>query len=88
MSDRPLYSVKMRASRDGAHISGAERIVAGKAAPETAAALVRRAMAHPKGTPDSISLKVVETSGILHIPALPVSTEVAATPEDGLARPA
>ncbi|MBR3086847.1 MAG: 8-amino-7-oxononanoate synthase [Kiritimatiellae bacterium] len=85
MSDRPLYSVKMRASRDGAHISGAERIVAGKAAPETAAALVRRAMAHPKGTPDSISLKVVETSGILHIPALPVSTEVAATPEDGLA---
>ena len=85
MSDRALYSVKMRASRGGTHISGAERIVAAKAAPDAAAALVRRAMAHPKGAPDSISLKVLETSGILRIPALPVSTEVAATPEGGLA---
>ena len=85
MSDTRLFSVKMRASQGGEHVSGAERIVAPAAAPETAALLVKRALAHSKGTPDFISLKVAETSGVLRIKALPVATESASTPRDGLA---
>ena len=85
MSDTRLFSVKMRASQGGEHVSGAERIVAPAAAPETAASLVKRALAHSKGTPDFISLKVAETSGVLRIKALPVATECASTPRDGLA---
>ena len=85
MSDTRLFSVKMRASQGGEHVSGAERIVAPAAAPETAALLVKRALAHSKGTPDFISLKVAETSGVLRIKALPVATECASTPRDGLA---
>lgn len=85
MSDTRLFSVKMRASQGGEHVSGAERIVAPAAAPETAASLVKRALSHSKGTPDFISLKVAETNGVLRIKALPVATESASTPRDGLA---
>ena len=85
MSDGRLFSVKMRASRGSEHVSGAERIVAPYAAPETAAALVRRALAHSKGEPDFISLKVSAASDVMRIKALPVSTEPAATPREGLA---
>ncbi|MBR0056192.1 MAG: 6-carboxyhexanoate--CoA ligase, partial [Kiritimatiellae bacterium] len=84
MSDGRLFSVKMRASRGGEHVSGAERIVAAQAAPETAAALVRRALAHSKGEPDFIGVKVVQTKDILRVKALPVATEEAATPREGL----
>ena len=38
------YCVKMRASRDGAHVSGAERIVSAADAPAVAAQLTRRAL--------------------------------------------
>ena len=85
MSDTRLFSVKMRASQGGEHVSGAERIVAPAAAPDTAASLVKRALAHSKGTPDFISLKVAETSDVQRIKALPVATECASTPRDGLA---
>ncbi len=69
-----LYSVKMRASRDGEHLSGAERIVpAGRVAP-TLAALARRALGHERGTPDSMNLKVEEQTDLLRIKALPVFT--------------
>ena len=85
MSDGRLFSVKMRASRVGEHVSGAERIVAPSAAPETAAALVKRALSHSKGVPDFISLKVVESDDVLRIKALPVATETATTPREGLA---
>ncbi len=85
MSDARLFSVKMRASRCDEHVSGAERIVAPAAAPETAAALVRRALGHSKGTPDFIAIKVAETRDVLRIKSLPVATEAAATPHEGLA---
>ncbi|MBQ6246773.1 MAG: 8-amino-7-oxononanoate synthase [Kiritimatiellae bacterium] len=84
MSDGRLFSVKMRASRGGDHVSGAERIVAAQAAPETAAALVRRALSHAKGEPDFIGVKVVQTKDVLRVKALPVATEEAATPREGL----
>ena len=84
MSDGRLFSVKMRASRSGEHVSGAERIVAAQAAPETAAALVRRALSHAKGEPDFIGVKVVQTKDVLRVKALSVATEEAATPREGL----
>ena len=84
MSDSRLFSVKMRASRGCEHVSGAERIVTPSATPETASALVRRALGHSKGDPDFISLKVAAIGDALRIKALPVATETAATPSEGL----
>lgn len=85
------YSVKMRASRTengkSVHISGAEKIVAAEQVETVSAALLRRAMTHPKGNPDSINLKVEELSEekILHLKALPVSTMETKTPAEGWA---
>ncbi len=85
MSEDRLFSVKMRASRGGEHVSGAERIVAPSATPETVSALVRRALGHSKGDPDFISLKVAAIGDVLRIKALPVAAETASTPGEGLA---
>lgn len=49
-----LYSVRMRASCQGRHIAGAERIVEGQAVAETTAALVERAMSSVQGQPDGV----------------------------------
>ena len=75
----------MRASRGSEHVSGAERIVTPSATPETVSALVRRALGHSKGDPDFISLKVAAIDDVLRIKALPVATETATTPGEGLA---
>ncbi|TCK06203.1 6-carboxyhexanoate--CoA ligase [Phorcysia thermohydrogeniphila] len=53
-----LYSVKMRSSAAGHHISGAERIVREEEIEKVAGELVRRALNHSKGKPDFINLKV------------------------------
>ena len=71
----PLYSVKMRASESGAHVSGAERIVPASAAPRTAAALVARALNHAKGVPDFVNVKLERPSSILRLKALAVTYE-------------
>ena len=78
-----LFSVKMRASRDGKHISGAERIVAGEAVPDVAAALAARALGHSKGRPDFVNVKIESAAAPIHLAALPVSTRAASTPEEG-----
>ena len=78
-----LYSVKMRASANGAHLSGAERIVPPERVAATLSALARRALGHERGVPDSIHLKAEARDEILHISPLPVSTFDVATPEDG-----
>lgn len=88
MPDLPLFCVKMRASAAGAHVSGAERIVPAAHVPEVAAALAARALAHPKGTPDDIRIRVEPAGDPLRIPALPVATERTATAAEGLARAA
>jgi 6-carboxyhexanoate--CoA ligase len=49
-----LYSVRMRASSNGRHIAGAERLVAGEVVSEVIAALTRRAMNAPLGPADTI----------------------------------
>ena len=85
MSDDRLFAVKMRAARAGEHISGAERIVPADDIPALAAALAERALHHAKGEPDEIHLKVEEAGEIVHLEALPVSTHVTQTPEEGRA---
>lgn len=85
MSDAaPLYCVKMRASRGGAHVSGAERIAGAGALAQIASALVARAVSHPKGEPDFINVKVERAGAIERLDALEVRTHEAATPEEGL----
>ncbi len=82
-----LYSVKMRASSGGAHVSGAEKIVPEAALRACADALLERAMRHAKGKPDFINIKCEATPAeeILHLEALPVSTQEAKDAEEGLA---
>ncbi|WP_448851427.1 6-carboxyhexanoate--CoA ligase [Corynebacterium sp. 335C] len=62
----------MRASREGRHISGAERIIPGADdAPAAVAAFAARALNHPKGAPAEIHLTVEELRGEpLRLPAL------------------
>lgn len=83
------YSLKMRASQqvDGkaVHISGAEKIIVPDQVEAVAAQLIRRAMTHPKGSPDNINLKVerLEDEQIHRLTALPVSTMETKTPSEG-----
>ena len=85
MSDDRLFAVKMRAARAGEHISGAERIVPAGDIPALVAALAERALHHAKGAPDEIHLKAEEAGEIMYLEALPVSTHVTQTPEEGRA---
>lgn len=57
MSD-DLYSVRMRASRQDDHLSGAERLVLAERAEDVAVQLVRRALHHERGAPDSVRLSL------------------------------
>ena len=85
MNDDRLFAVKMRAAREGAHISGAERIVKARDIPALAAALSERALHHAKGVPDEIHVKVEAAENIAHLVSLPVSTYVTHTPAEGRA---
>ena len=87
MSDAgAFYSVKMRAARGGAHISGAEKIVPAASVPKVTSALVLRALAHEKGVPDFVNLKVEAQPGpLLRLKALPVTTHETATAAEGRA---
>ena len=86
MDSPPLFCVKMRASAGGAHVSGAERVVPAAGVPAALAALGARALAHPKGTPDDIRLRVEPAGDILRVPVLPVALEPAATAAEGVSR--
>ena len=88
MNDDYYYSVKMRASRTGCHISGAEKIVPGAAVPKTVAQLTERALTHSKGTPDFINLKVERPGEIVRLKALPVTTNVTGSAAEGRLRAA
>ena len=80
------YSVKMRASSGGNHVSGAEKIVSASSVSKVASRLVERALSHERGTPDFINVKVEALpEGILRLKALPVKTHVVATPAEGRA---
>lgn len=82
-SNAEMFSVKMRASRNGEHISGAERIVSESSIPRLACALAERAFGHSKGKPDFINIKVESAPQPLMLKALPVKTCAANTPREG-----
>ena len=84
--DENLYSVKMRASLAGKHISGAERIVGARNVVKTVTSLAVRALSHPRGVPDSMNVKVERAGSVQHLHALPVFTETVETAEEGWER--
>ena len=86
MNDRRPLCVKMRASRNGEHVSGAERIVLECDVAKTLSSLAERALNHSKGRPDFINLKVEDPGEIRRLTALDVVTNATATPEEGRAK--
>ena len=76
------YSVKMRAEKARRHISGAERIVEKESIQSALLSLAQRALEHPNGEPDLISVTVNRIAGAPQIiPALTVSEPEAGTPK-------
>lgn len=70
-----MYSLRMRASKDGSHISGGERIIARSRVLMEAKGLLLRAMDHVIGMPDEIHLTIEEIKDkILYGESLPIST--------------
>ncbi|PLW00416.1 6-carboxyhexanoate--CoA ligase [Corynebacterium ulcerans] len=68
-----FYSVRMRASLQGQHISGAETLVSCPTdVPRITEQFIQRAMNHAKGTPDSITTKIthIADSDIQRVPRL------------------
>ena len=80
-----LFSIKMRASCSGKHISGAENIIPQSYVTTYSSALLDRAFNHANGQPDFVNIKAERLSAetILHFPALRVTTVSVSTPEDG-----
>lgn len=66
------FSIRMRSSAEGQHISGAERLTSAADLPSLAAAMARRALHHDKGTADTIHITVdtVDESAIATVDAL------------------
>ena len=81
-----LFSLKMRASREGRHISGAEKILPESALPTHLQSLLERAAHHANGEPDFVNFKIerIPADSVLHLDALPVRSLTADTPEAGL----
>ncbi|MDU0479292.1 6-carboxyhexanoate--CoA ligase [Staphylococcus chromogenes] len=75
-----LYSVRMRASRSGRHISGAERICCLEEVASISATLTRRALTHPNGCPDNVQVTTELLEKVQRIPALSVQELTAITP--------
>jgi 6-carboxyhexanoate--CoA ligase len=75
-SQAALYSIRMRASLQGRHISGAEGIYNEELIDGKTMSLVHRALNHSRGRPDSITLTIerIDGVGIIKIPALPIRT--------------
>ena len=76
------FSLKMRASREGNHISGAEKILPESVISPHLQALLERAMHHANGEPDFVNFKLerIPADSILHLDALPVRSLTADTP--------
>lgn len=78
------YSIRMRSSADGCHISGAERLAPATELPQLASAMTSRALHHDKGRPDTIHITVdkIEESTISTVPALVPFLESNSSPGD------
>ncbi len=79
-----MYSIKMRASKQDRHISGAEKIISAAAVTETVTQLADRALHHALGQADFVNLKIeaVDDGELRHLQALPVRSSFAASVED------
>jgi len=62
--EKGLNSIRMRAERDGQHISGAERLVDLSQLDTVAVEMLQRALQHPRGPVERISLQVDCLDGI------------------------
>ena len=69
-----LFSIRMRASKEHTHISGAERIVRERDIDKTVFELISRANAHERGIPTNINISIDSLYGreMLALPPLPV----------------
>ncbi|HAD03199.1 MAG: 6-carboxyhexanoate--CoA ligase [Desulfuromonadales bacterium GWD2_61_12] len=56
--ERHLYSIRMHASLGGRHLSGAEHLAPFEDLEELAAALVRRALTHPGGRAEQVTISI------------------------------
>ncbi|MCD3350861.1 8-amino-7-oxononanoate synthase [Clostridium botulinum D/C] len=81
-----LFSIKMRASEEEKHISGAENIVREDELSNYTEKLIKRGLNHPKGQADLLNLKIekVEKDNILYFEALPVTNVEVDSWQDGL----
>ena len=79
----PTYSIKMRASKAGRHVSGAERIIDQQELAAAAGCLSERALHHGLGRADFINIKMeeIQPGELEYLTALPVSTRPAANVE-------
>lgn len=87
MGEKKFFSVKMRASAAGRHISGAERILREESVVAFAPALLERALHHAKGKPDFMNVKceAIAPNEIVRLPALSVTTREVPSLREGLA---
>lgn len=85
--NEPLYSIRMRSSRNEHHISGAERLAPAGCLDTLAAAMVRRALEHDKGQADEIFLTMeqVDPAQILNLSLPDIRTVRATSVDEGRA---
>jgi len=80
------YNVKMRAEKDGRHISGAERIVGENEIESALHDLVKRAKEHPNGEAENITVKIYKIKReIITIPPLNITESQIRSPEEARA---
>lgn len=77
----------MRSSRDGRHVSGAERLAEPEELPALARAMTRRALTHDKGRADDIHVTVerIDPESVSTVPALRTAEVANPTPGDARA---
>ncbi len=80
-----ILSLRMHASRQGEHVSGGERLLTFEDLGDAALALLHRALEHPRGCAEKISLTVenLSASKVRRAELLPVTTHQAANWRQG-----
>ena len=79
-----MYSVRMRATKDDRHISGAERLVNENDVKNAAQSMIERALSHDRGKPNKINISVEEIKiPIKEITSLPINLSNVNSVEDG-----
>ncbi|MFZ3065072.1 MAG: 6-carboxyhexanoate--CoA ligase [Nitrospirota bacterium] len=80
-----LYNIRMRASKNNEHISGAERIASSMDIHKTVSELINRALSHERGKPEKINISIdrLEQKKIKKLKALNITTISVADYKDG-----